>query len=59
MSQVTNTKCTELFKDVVDNLYPNSITLYPYFRKLNDRFIDINAKLWKNNFIFIKISSEL
>lgn len=54
VSQVTNTKaryynndcntgpkCTELFKDVVNNSYLNSILLDPYLWKLNDRSIDI------------------
>lgn len=43
VSQVTNTKlyCTELFKDVVDNSYLNSISFDPYLWKLNDRSIDI------------------
>lgn len=41
MSQVTNTKCTELFKNVVDNSNLNSLPLDPYLWKLNDRLIDI------------------
>jgi beta-mannanase len=41
VSKVTNTKCTELLKDVVDNSYLNSISLDPYLWKLNDRSIDI------------------
>jgi len=34
VSQVTNTKCTELFKDVVDNSCLNYISLDPYLWKL-------------------------
>lgn len=41
VSKVTNSKCTELFKDVADNSYLNSISLDPYLWKLNDRSIDI------------------
>jgi len=41
VSQVTNTKCTELFKNVVDNSNLNSLPLDPYLWKLNDRLIDI------------------